>query len=492
MSDTEENLYLNQLLESENIPSLTDFARVYFMMQKNEAYQLLDFHKTIETELLRIVFGLSRKNLIVCMPPRFGKSELVIRIFLSWCFIFIPDCNFIVAANTLNLARSHVKAVRDAVMAGWYQDSFSQIGCAVIRSNAVGRPKEKATARSDFFETLQGGAVIGVGVDGLITGFGAGKKEDRFAGCIICDDLLKEQDFYSQSQRDKTYQWMKSTIESRRNSADTPIILVMQRLHEDDIVGRILAEESDRWNIIKIRAFNEITQKSEWEQAVSTQRLLDMKNSSAGIEQYVFASKYQQEPSSGIDATIKPEWWQYYDNPQTVWPETGVRIVTADTAYKSGDQNDESVLQLWGFSRDGAKAFLLDMENGRWEFPELINRAKLFFKRHNMFIGNRLPEGFFIEDKASGPPLAQVLLQEGIPTKLWNPPSGEAKDKLGRVLYAVRYIANSRVYLPRNAKFLTKFVKQCTAFNLEKGAHDDIVDAMTMALLIWSNFGARM
>jgi predicted phage terminase large subunit-like protein len=242
---------------------------------------------------------------------------------------------------------------------------------------------------------------------------------------------------------------------------------------------------------VKIRALDETTGKSVWEEAIDTQTLLKMRNSPVGIDQYIFASKYQQEPSSNIDAMIKPGWWKYFDSVESVYPKIFYRIITMDTAYKSSDQNDESVMQLWGFSRDGNTAYLLDMEHGKWEFPELESRTQLFFGRHKTYVNNRLPDGLFIEDKASGPPLAQTLLQKGIPTKLWNPPDPHARDKVSRVHNTIRYIANGRVYLPKNAKFLQAFVNQCAAFNFDKSAHDDMIDAMTMALLIWKSFGAQ-
>jgi hypothetical protein len=399
-------------LEASNIPSLTEFAQGYFLMHKNSDYFLTDFHRQIEEELIKIVFKLSETNLIICMPPRFGKSELGIRIFLSWCFIFIPDCNFIVASNTLDLARSHVKAVRDVLMADWYREAFPY--AARIKANE-NKTVKKALARSDFFETLEGGSVKGVGTGGLITGFGAGKKSDRFGGCIICDDLIKEQDFRSQTKRDSAYEWTISTIKARRNSSDTPIILIMQRLHEDDIVGRLQREEGRLWNILKVSAFDEAAQKSVWEETISTQSLLDMKNSDIDLDRYLFYAKYQQEPSSDFDAVIKPEWWQYYNTLPELYPVIYSRFITVDSASKTGAINDESVLQLWGFDGAGKNAYLLDMFVKRMEFPELISRTESFFKMHDTFINNKRPRGIYIEDKSSGTALAQVLKKREFP-----------------------------------------------------------------------------
>jgi predicted phage terminase large subunit-like protein len=482
---------VKESLASFGIPPMTNFAEVCFAMQKNERYLPPEMHRSPEDELLKIVFGISDKNLMVCMPPRFGKTEFLTRIFMSWCFAFMPGCNFIFASATLDLARSCVKAVRDTVAADWYQKSFREFGCATIKNIPGKKASLTAAARSDFFETLQGGAVKGIGLGGQITGFGAGKKGEEFGGCIVCDDLLKEQDFDSQSRRDAVYEWMKAALLARRNSFGTPVILVMQRLHEDDIVGRLLREEPEEWDVFKVAALDEATQKSVREEAVSTRQLLKMKNSRVSLDRYLFAAKYQQEPCTDLNAMIKPEWWQYFDTPESIYRNIYYRIITMDTAYKSGDLNDESVMQLWGFSGDGQTAYLTDMEHGRWEFPELIARTVCFFRKHNTYVNGRLPEGVFIEDKASGPPLVQMLLQQGIPTQPWNPPDNSARDKVSRVLHTLRYVAYGRVYLPKNGKFTKDFVDQCAAFTFDKGAHDDMVDAMTMALLIWKKFGAQ-
>lgn len=470
---------------TENFPTLLEYADVFFRMNYNTKYEQFSWHSEIAEKLTNIFLKKNEKNLIICMPPRFGKSELGIKIWITYCLAFIPDCNFIIASSTLDLARSHVSSMRNTIKTEWFKKCFP-FGASFKNETAI-----KSTARSDFFETIQGGSVKAVGLGGQITGFGAGRKRESenagiFGGAIVCDDLLKEQDYLSQTQRDITYSWFKSTICSRRNTADTPLILIMQRLHDDDIVGRLLKEEPEEWDVLTVQAFDYSRNCSMWESAISTQSLLKMKDSQAPIDEYMFYAKYQQKPRTDLSSIIKPSWWQYYDRKDIGKLNITHRIITSDTAYKANDYNDESVLQLWGFSSD--KAYLLDMIHGRWEFPELLLKSRNFYKKHSTFLNNRKMGQLFIEDKASGTSLVQTLRNEGIDARLWNP---DPRDKISRVLESTRYIANEMVYLPVGEKISQELVDQAAAFTGDDRVHDDLVDAMTMAMLIWRMTSSR-
>jgi predicted phage terminase large subunit-like protein len=265
----------------------------------------------------------------------------------------------------------------------------------------------------------------------------------------------------------------------------------MQRLHPDDLVGRLSQEESQKWNIVKCSAYDEIEQKSTWETTLSTSHLMEMKNSEASIDRYMFSAKYQQEPILDLQSTIKSEWWKYYERIEDVFPEIHTRIITMDTAYKVKTVNDESVIQLWGFDNAGQNAYLLDMDHGRWEFPLLLQRTREFFTRNNYAINQRFIGKIFVEDKASGTSLAQTLRAEKLPASLWLPKENEPKDKMSRVLESSRYIASGRVFLPKHATYTRDFVRQCAEFTGDDSVHDDMVDTMTMALLIWRQAGAK-
>lgn len=469
--------------------SLLDFAQLWMQEQKNEEYTVLPFHRKLSNALERIITADNPRNIIICMPPRFGKSELAIKIFIPYVWSMLPDCNFIVASATLSLARDHTNNIKKTLQSEWYQELFPW-GAKLQTTNEYNKIV-KTAQRADYIDTIQGGSLKAIGLGGQITGFGSGKKrkENIFGGCIICDDLLPEQDFNSTVQRQTVYEWFKSTICSRVNDNRTPIILIMQRLHVDDIVGRLLDEQPQKWDLIEIRAFDEIEQKSVWENAISTEKLLDLKNSTAPIDQYMFFAKYQQSPKLDLNATIKTEWWKYYDQIEDIYDNIFSRIITLDTAYKTKTYNDESVIQLWGFSSENA--YLMDMIHGRWEFIELLNKTRSFYEKHNFFIKNKLIDNIYIEDKASGISLAQTLRREKLPVINWLPQPGEPKDKMSRVLESSKYIARGKVFLNKNATYIHDFINQCAQFTGENDVHDDMVDAMTMAIMLWRQYGAN-
>ncbi|MDQ9806738.1 terminase, partial [Acinetobacter baumannii] len=97
----------------------------------------------------------------------------------------------------------------------------------------------------DFWRTSQGGVCYATGTGGTITGFGAGKLRKGFGGCIIIDDPHKAHEASLKTIREGVIDWFQNTLESRTNSPDTPIIVIMQRLHEDDLAGWLLGDRKD-------------------------------------------------------------------------------------------------------------------------------------------------------------------------------------------------------------------------------------------------------
>jgi hypothetical protein len=346
---------LDDIFEKEGYPSLIRFSSLYFSKHLNSQLQLLPFHYFLANRLSEYVLGLRSKHLVINMPPRYGKSTFCIRIFISWCFSFMPWCNFIIGSNSLSLAKEHVRSVRDFLRSGWCRAFFPH--AALIKKESKKNLKRRsqdendglsAVATSEYIYTLQGGSVKAVGLDGFITGFAAGVKDNCFGGCAICDDLLKEQDYSSLTQRNIAYEWFKSTLVSRRNSSNIPIILIMQRLHVDDIVGTLLREQSDEWDVIKIPALDEITNTSTWPETWSTEFLLSQKNSKSLLDRYLFHAKYQQEPIIDESVILPPTQWRYYASRDEAYQNTKVHFITMDTAYKAEERHDESVVQWWG------------------------------------------------------------------------------------------------------------------------------------------------
>jgi phage terminase large subunit-like protein len=204
----------------------------------------------------------------------------------------------------------------------------------------------------------------------------------------------------------------------------------MQRLHVDDMVGRLLEEEPDAWDVLKIQGLDENSQTSTWPETVSSEFLLGLKNSKSSIERYMFYAKYQQEPRIDESSILPANQWNFYARREDIYKDIKVHFFTMDTAFKTGDQNDESVIQWWGVSPD--RMHLLDMEHGRWDFNFLVEKTKLFFAKYNIYINQKKSAGIYVEDAASGTSLVQYLRKESLPAMAWAPQFGEPKDKVNR------------------------------------------------------------
>lgn len=170
---------------------------------------------------------------------------------------------------------------------------------------------------------------------------------------------------------------------------------------------------------------------------------------------------------------FKDEWWKYY----TALPDLTHRTIYADTAQKTKEQNDYSVFQCWGKSKDG-KAVLIDMVRGKWESPELRVHARAFWEKHKAITGKSVGRvrAFKVEDKASGTDLIQSLKREGIPI-VGIPRS---IDKITRALDAAPMAESGNVLLPKDAPWLSDFLAEASAF--PNGKNDDMVDPMMDAV----------
>ena len=246
--------------------------------------------------LEKVVIG-KTKRLIINIPPRSGKTELAVISFLAWCMGNWPHSQFIHASYSKRLATSNAYAVRSIMQHEAYQEVFSGIALA-------GDSKAK-----DEFRTEHGGLVYATGADGSITGVGAGGMGDTFAGAIVIDDPHKAGEALSDVMRANVIDWFGTTMESRKNSPDTPIIIIMQRLHENDLTGFLLGGgNGEHWDLLKIPAMDDHGA-SFW----PAQFPVDMLDRIERTNPYVYAGQYMQEPSPKTGGDFKPDNIQIID-----------------------------------------------------------------------------------------------------------------------------------------------------------------------------------
>lgn len=431
---------------------LLAFTQYMFKARRGTEMKAAPFHSAIFNALERVVIG-KCKRLIINIPPRSGKTEIAVKSFMAWCMGIFPDAEFIHASYSKDLATANTWETRAIMQHEAYAAIF---GAPRLRSDSNAK---------DHFRTEDGGVVYSTGADGTITGFGAGKMRAGFGGCLILDDPHKAGEANSKTMRDRVLSWFQVTMESRKNNVDTPIIVIMQRLHEEDLSGWLLGGgNGEQWDHVCIPALD-ASGVSFWPEQFpeADLRRKELANS------YVFAGQYMQRPAPVGGGIFKDAWWRYYTSP----PGFEYRGIYADTAQKTGQANDYSVFQLWGKTK-GGQAYLLDQIRGKWEAPELLVQARAFWAKHKQGVA---PLRFMkVEDKVSGTGIIQTLKREGIPVL----PIQRDRDKITRAYDAAPLIESGNVFLPENAPWLSEFLGEASGF--PNAAHDDQLDPMMDAV----------
>lgn len=268
-----------------------DFVQLMYFEQHKRKLLHASHHKPICDALTRVILG-ETKRLIINVPPRSGKTLFVSQMFPAFGMGLNPASSFILTSYSKTLASNNTYMIRELMRHEVYQSIFSDTQPII---------KDDSQAR-DEFRTEAGGMVYGVGAGGTITGKGAGAMGDMFSGAILIDDISKPSDALSETMRANTIEWFRGTLESRKNSPGTPIIIIAQRLHEQDLPGWLLdGGNGEEWELLKIPALQEDGQ-SFWPKQFPVSMLERLEKSNP----YTFAGQYQQEPSPRGGGFFKP------------------------------------------------------------------------------------------------------------------------------------------------------------------------------------------
>ncbi len=416
----------------------------------------------IAWELDRIRRG-DDTRLIVTMPPRYLKSIAISVAWPAWMLGHNPHLRFVCVSYSGDLAAKHANDCRSLMQTDWYRRIFPKT-----------RLQKGGMAEMDFRTTLGGGR-LSTSVGGTLTG--------RGGDIIIIDDPIKPDDAHSDTTRKNVLTWYSNTLASRLNNKRTgSIVLVMQRLHEEDLAGHLL--EAGGWRHLSLPAIadadleiatgeNRIERFKEGDvlhPARESLEQLELQRRTMGTA--AFAAQYQQNPVPVEGLHLKRAWLRYYQKP----PEKtiGDQIVQSwDTASKVGVFSDYSVCITALIQK--REIYVLDVYRAKLQFPDLKRRAEELARKWQAQV-------VLIEDAASGQQLLQVLRREapkGVPRPIARKPEG---DKVTRFAAQSIRIEAGALLLPKSAPWLGELERELLGFpNL---IHDDQVDALTQ-LLAW-------
>jgi predicted phage terminase large subunit-like protein len=463
------------------------FSRYFFKHRQGIKF-LINWHHVLIADVVERVIRGELKNVVINVPPGSSKTELVAINLMARGLALNPRARFIHISYSDDLALLNSETAREIVRS----QEFQRLWSLKIADDADSKKRWNV-----LVDGRKAGGVYAVSLGGQITGFRAGHMADGWQGAILIDDPLKVEDAYSKANRDKANRKIVSTVKSRKANPDTPIVVIMQRLAEEDPTGFIKAGKvPGDWEFINIPALitdeyvaalperirqmvdtgdrDEAGRFSYWPYKEPLKDMLELEKA----DRYVFSGQYMQMPSPLGGGILRGAAFRRY----AVVPHLRYRKIYADTAQKTAERNDYSVLQCWGYGLDG-NAYLLDQIRGKWEAPALRQQAMDFWNKHYALNGNQYLgplRQMKVEDKASGTGLIQdIRASGGIPIEGIE----RNRDKLSRVMDVVSYIDSGYVYVPENAPWASDFIGECEAFTADDThAHDDQIDPMCDAI----------
>ena len=438
------------------------FAARCFYALNPQAELAMNWHLQVIAAKLTAVREGKIRRLIINLPPRHLKSLMASIAFPAYCLGHDPSAQILCVSYAQDLADKLARDCRSIMMSPWYRQIFPT------------RLAPHRQAVQEFITTRQGYR-LATSTGGVLTG--------RGADIILIDDPLKPEEALSAAQRKSANDWFDHTLYSRLNDKrHGAIVIIMQRLHEDDLIGHVLAQEP--WELVRFPAIAETDEVHRidtiWGPRTFTRRpgealhpdrepLDTLDRIRRTIGEYNFAGQYQQSPAPLGGGLVKAEWFKRY-RPNEL-PERFDRIVQSwDTANKATELSDFSVCTTWGVR--GKDLFLLSVFRRRLEYPALKRAVR---ELQGMFNADVV----LIEDKASGTQLIQELIAEGCHAAQRYQPT---TDKIMRLNSQTGMIENGFVYIPEAAPWLAEYLHEMTVF--PNGKHDDQVDS-TAQFLDW-------
>ncbi len=396
-------------------------------------------------------------DLIINIPPRSLKSFIISVALPAWAWLVRPSMKFISSSYSLSLSTDHNMLSRRIIESDWYK-RMANIKLTMDQNQKM------------FFENTKRGSRLAVSTGGTVTG--------RGANVIIIDDPVNPAQALSEIERSRANRYFDETLSTRLNRPGIDLfIVVMQRLHEEDLTGWLLKKNNATWKHIVIPA--ELTEdvkppelKYNYKDGLFfpkrfTLKALDSFRDSLGS--YAYAGQYLQTPSPRGGGLIKIDWFRYITlhslPPDVVWD------FTVDPAYTTKQENDPSALMA--YTTHNGVMVIRSVVAKRLEMPQLMDYLSTFVRDNGYTDQSRI----YIEPKASGKSLKQMMVQStGLNVIEDKPPMVDKKSRVNTITPMMESRGVDLVRGPWN----DSFIQECISFPAAK--HDDMVDCLVMGL----------
>lgn len=403
-------------------------------------------------------------RLLINIPPGTSKSTMVNVLYPAWLWGpgKQPHHKYISASHEQGLAVRDNRMMRNLVTSEWYQRLWPL--------KLQGDQNEKL-----YYENEKKGFRQACAVTSM-TG--------RRGHTVAWDDPMSAEKAHSDLGRETVLRILKETVPTRLNDpATSAIIIIMQRLHEDDPSGYILANDLGYEHLcipMEFEPERKCVTSIGWEDPRKEPGdLLDpvrfppevIERDKKAMGSYAWAGQMQQRPAPLEGGLWKLRWFKR----STIVPEEyPMRTIHSwDTAYKKDQHNDPSACGVWKVRDQTNEAYLKEAFSERMEYPELRKRIVELAERDN-------PDVILIEDKASGQSLIQDLKTN---TRLPVVAIKAENDKMTRAVAAAGTIEAGRVILPTDAFWLDTYLNEILTF--PNGKHDDQVDQTSQFINWW-------
>lgn len=366
-----------EIIRSKCIADTLWATRYFFYAENARRFNVGEHHKRIAAALDRVFSGQCTRLIINC-PPRYSKTEML-KAFVKKGLAINPASKYIMLSYSANLALDNSERIKDAVSSEWYTDIFPW-----VQIKRDSRSKQK-------WYTTAGGGIYATSSDGQVTGFGAGLVKEEpagdfedidtannvWGGAIIIDDPLKPLDASSPVKRQKVNDQFENTIRSRVNDRSTPIIIIMQRLHKQDLCGYLLDLEPDEWEVLSLPALS-----------------VD----SEGRETALYPFKHTVEELHKIQAANRFTFeTQYQQNPQAI--NERLWLFAFDRRKHTGHVEYDPTAPLvmsWDFNRNPMTCTLFQHVNGQARGIDCIRIENATTRMVCQEIDRKYPGAFFL------------------------------------------------------------------------------------------------
>jgi predicted phage terminase large subunit-like protein len=409
--------------------------------------------------------GPGLEGIIFNVPPRTMKSLLISVFFPIWVWTTKPACRFMFVSYSEKLSTQHSILRRSVIESEWYKKAWGDQFSFSRDQNA-----------KNHYENSARGAMFSTGMQSTATGMGG--------DILIFDDPLNPEQAISQLERESVNLRFDTTFRSRINNPATGVkIIIMQRLHELDLTGHVLARESNRWKHVSLPAvapegktWEFPSGKTQTQQAGDLlwserlpQSFLDSQR--VGMGSWAFNGQYQQTPAPLDGGIVKRQWVRFY---RQLPEKFDFMVQSWDCTFSGGQDNDFVAGQVW--ARSGGKYFMLPYRTyERLDFGPTMAAIKSCHAKFPQ------AHAVLIEDKANGPAIISELQKEIAGVVPVNPEGG----KLARAQATAPLWEAGSIELPDPQVFgitwMEDYLHNICAF--PKAAHDDDVDATSQALI---------